>query len=305
MPESGYHSSLKVLLERKLEEWFGAGVSEYPSSGHELDVFAVTPDGITIYAEVIWSESRTHFLHDMNMLQQSDANVKVVIGSPEVIQTDQLSREFSKVVVAERKRGTLISGQILDGERILSDSDYVENDLRTMFEGLVKQAESKLRTRHDSELGIEDVNILKSEWAQGDYYNIIGRVVCKGKRIVRNLKVDLNVVSADSPVELVSVSNNGSVSNLDWKYLDHTWSPDGTDNNNRTGEWPELRQGDFIYIVLPNFVGTGFGPISGPLHWQKHFLRLKPSTKYKFKLVINGVSGDETVLAERTFDVTT
>src|SRR4030067_2874914 len=85
VPESKQHKMIKEILELKLHEWFGASLKEYPSSGHALDVFSVPASGICIYVEVVWNNSWSHFLSDMNMLQQSDANVKGVIGSPRVI----------------------------------------------------------------------------------------------------------------------------------------------------------------------------------------------------------------------------
>src|SRR6478735_6198994 len=33
------HQKLKETMRKKLEEWLGAAISEYPSSGQELDVF--------------------------------------------------------------------------------------------------------------------------------------------------------------------------------------------------------------------------------------------------------------------------
>src|SRR3972149_10718543 len=105
MPESKQHKAIKEILESKLRKWFGASLTEYPSSGHELDVFSVPTSGICIYVEIVWNHSWTHFLSDMNMLQQSDANVKVVVGSPKVIDNKRIVREFDKIVLSQRKDG--------------------------------------------------------------------------------------------------------------------------------------------------------------------------------------------------------
>lgn len=59
--ESYEHKRIKTLISEKLREWTGATLQEYQSSGHELDVFAVTPDGISIYVEVIWTNSLQNF----------------------------------------------------------------------------------------------------------------------------------------------------------------------------------------------------------------------------------------------------
>src|SRR4030067_1396987 len=143
VPESKQHKMIKEILELKLHEWFGASLKEYPSSGHELDVFSVPASGIFIYVEVVWNNSWSLFLSDMNMLQQSDANVKVVIGSPRVIANKRILREFVKIVLSQRKTGKQIHGEMIDGNRVLEDAKYVENDLRVLFNNLVSQARSQ------------------------------------------------------------------------------------------------------------------------------------------------------------------
>jgi hypothetical protein len=142
MPESDKHLSLKQILESRMKEWFGASITEYPSSGHELDVFAVTPSGVGVYIEVIWSHSRRQFLSDINMLQQSDAHVKAVVASPEILADKEMSREFGKVVAAQRRQNKVVHGDMLDGQRILDDAEYVDSELRQLFENLVTQARS-------------------------------------------------------------------------------------------------------------------------------------------------------------------
>jgi hypothetical protein len=139
MPESDTHRALKQLLESKMKEWLGASIQEYPSSGHELDVFAITSSGVSVHIEIIWSHSKTRFLSDINMLQQSDAQAKLVVVSPMILADKWMTREFEKVVLAQRKQGKTILGDMLDGQRILKDSEYVDFDLRSVFENLVMQ----------------------------------------------------------------------------------------------------------------------------------------------------------------------
>jgi hypothetical protein len=45
IPETDQHRKLKELLAEKLRGWFGTSIQEYPSAGHELDVFGVTSEG--------------------------------------------------------------------------------------------------------------------------------------------------------------------------------------------------------------------------------------------------------------------
>lgn len=147
MPESDTHRALKQLLEGKMKEWFGASIQEYPSSGHELDVVAVTPSRVTIGVEVIWTHSRNQFLYDINILQQSDAHVKAVVVSPEIMTDNEMVRMFRKVVISQRKEGKAIPGDMLDGQRILRDPGYVDSDLRHLLEDLVAQRDSAASRR--------------------------------------------------------------------------------------------------------------------------------------------------------------
>ena len=157
MPESPSHIVLKQLLVTKLKAWCGASIDEYPSSGHELDVFAVASTGVSVYIEIIWSPSRTQFLRDMNMLQQSDAGVKLAVVHPDIIADGQMVREFHKIVLAQRKQGKMIHGDLLNGQKILEDPGYVEHDLRNLIERLVTQAQ----TRPDESQKLSDKRILQ------------------------------------------------------------------------------------------------------------------------------------------------
>lgn len=139
MPESPEHHNLKKLLENKMKEWFGASISEYPSAGHDLDVFAITPSKVSIYIEIIWSHSKAQFLSDINMLQQSDANIKLVVASKEILVNRYMVREFTNTVIAQRKEGKVIHYEMLDGLRILNDNKYVDETLRTLILNMMEQ----------------------------------------------------------------------------------------------------------------------------------------------------------------------
>lgn len=143
MSETPAHKEIKELLQVKLGQWFGASISEYPSSGHELDVYALTPEGVSIYIEIIWTHAITHFLQDMNILQQSDADVKLVIGSHEIVNDAKMQREFTKVAISQTKLGKCIYDEILDGNTILSDKGYVERKLHAILTDLVENASKR------------------------------------------------------------------------------------------------------------------------------------------------------------------
>jgi hypothetical protein len=164
IPESEEHSKIKQIMANKLKEWFGVSIQEYPSTGHELDVFSASIEGICIYCEVIWSNSRTHFLSDINMLQQSDADVKFVIASPSVIANKNYQREFSKVVVSQRRKGHFIHGEMIDGQKILNDTNFVENELKPI---LLKMVESKISSRRQR---LVEKSSIVTELTPQEYY---------------------------------------------------------------------------------------------------------------------------------------
>ena len=136
--ESEEHRKIKEIMTAKLKEWFGCSVSEYPSTGHELDAFSVTLSGVSIYVEIIWAHSS--FMKDINMIQQSHAKIKVVIAGPDVISDSSYRREFDKLVASEREKDTIFYGEMINGKRVLEDSGYVENTLKSIFSKLVEEA---------------------------------------------------------------------------------------------------------------------------------------------------------------------
>jgi hypothetical protein len=141
--ESAEHKKIKDLISEKLKEWIGASIREYPSSGHELDVFAVTLEGISIYVEIIWSDSRLHFFEDMNMLQQSDAEVKLAIASPAVLNREEYQREFAKVAVSQRRIGVAMHGDLIDGTKLIQDEKFLTTEFKDVVLSLVGQMKAQ------------------------------------------------------------------------------------------------------------------------------------------------------------------
>lgn len=137
--ESAQHRELKEIISKKLKEWTGATLQEYPSSGHRLDVFGVTSTGISIYVEIIWSSSRINFFRDMNMIQTSDANVKLVVVSPKVRNKAEFQREFEKVAISQRRLNFAMHGNLIDGEKILNEPDYLETELKRIVLVLINR----------------------------------------------------------------------------------------------------------------------------------------------------------------------
>lgn len=128
--ESVEHREIKALISERLKEWTGATLQEYPSSGHELDVFAMTQDGISIYVEIIWSDSLQNFYRDLSMIQASDANLKLVVVNPKILSNEKCQREFEKVAISQRKLGFAMHGDLIDGDRVVKDQVYLETEFK-------------------------------------------------------------------------------------------------------------------------------------------------------------------------------
>jgi len=145
LPESTEHKTIKQVISTKLQEWTGATLEEYPSAGHELDIFAVTPNGISICVEIIWSPAKQNFYRDLSLIQQSDANIKIIIASPEILTNEDYQREFSKVAISERRKGVAMHGELIDGAKLLEDTKYLETEFKNVVLSLIDQAQSEGR----------------------------------------------------------------------------------------------------------------------------------------------------------------
>jgi len=139
--ESVEHKKIKDLISAKLKDWAGASIEEYPSSGHELDVFAVTRDGISIYVEIIWSDSLQNFFRDMSMIQTADADIKLVVVSPKILRNEKCQREFEKVAISQRKLGFAMHGDLIDGTIIIENSGYLEKKFREIVIDLINHVQ--------------------------------------------------------------------------------------------------------------------------------------------------------------------
>ena len=139
--ESPEDKKTKELISDRLKRWTGAGIEEYPSSGHELDVFAVTPEGVSIYIEIIWTATDRNFFRDMNMIQQSDAEVKLVVVNPKILDKGKYIREFSKVAISQRRIGFAMHGKLFNGTKLIKDSNYLDVEFKETLLGLIGQVQ--------------------------------------------------------------------------------------------------------------------------------------------------------------------
>ena len=143
LPESPEHKTIKQVISTKLQEWTGATLEEYPSVGHELDIFAVTPNGISICVEITWSPTKQNFYRDLSLIQQSDANIKLLIANPEILTNENYQREFSKVAISERRKGVAMHGELINGAKILEDTKYLDTEFKDIIFGLIDQVQSE------------------------------------------------------------------------------------------------------------------------------------------------------------------
>jgi len=146
LQESTEHKTIKQVISTKLQEWTGATLEEYPSAGHELDIFAVTLNGISICVEIIWSPAKQNFYRDLSLIQQSDANIKLLIASPKILTNEDYQREFSKVAITERRKGVAMHGELIDGAKLLDDTKYLETEFKNIVLSLIDQVRSEGKT---------------------------------------------------------------------------------------------------------------------------------------------------------------
>jgi len=135
-PESPEHFRIKEYMEARMREWFGASIDEYYDSGHELDVYAMTSSGVRFYIEVVWHPSLSHLKSDLLILERSQADIKVVIANPEIINNRTLVREYNKSVISQRNKGVQIWGIMINGKRILNDDKYIDVELKQILDSL-------------------------------------------------------------------------------------------------------------------------------------------------------------------------
>lgn len=151
--ETEQHKNLKGLVADKLEKWFGVSITEYPSTGHELDVFSISAEGIKLMVEIIWTPTTTNFYRDLTILYQSDAKIKVVIVNEVILSKKQLVREFQKARLSETKKGCIVPPMI-NGTKILNNEKYLNTEVRKIFDDLVNESQLSIEVEIE-ELGNE------------------------------------------------------------------------------------------------------------------------------------------------------
>ncbi|MGD0027371.1 MAG: hypothetical protein ABSC91_00340 [Candidatus Bathyarchaeia archaeon] len=64
------------------------------------------------------------------MIQASDANLKLVVASSRILGNEKCQREFEKVAISQRKLGLAMHGDLIDGNRIVDDQNFLETDFK-------------------------------------------------------------------------------------------------------------------------------------------------------------------------------
>lgn len=77
------------------------------------------------------------------MIQSSNANVKLVVASPSIINNDKFQREFEKVAISQRRLNFAMHGEFVDGERILNDPDYVDIEFNHIITRLLERVKTR------------------------------------------------------------------------------------------------------------------------------------------------------------------
>jgi hypothetical protein len=148
-PETQEHLRIKELVLETLRKTYGLGLKEYPDSGNIADVFVITPDGIEIFVENVWASSKTNFYRDLHILRNSGAAVKIFIVNSDIINDEQLRREYDKARISETKRGIAISS-FVNGSQILDNPNFVNQEFAQTVDKLVAFQRSQLTKRTNS-----------------------------------------------------------------------------------------------------------------------------------------------------------
>jgi hypothetical protein len=275
-PETEEHKRIKQIVSDLLKVQYSSVLKEYPDSGNINDIMAVTKDGISIFVENVWTSSKSNFQRDLNILQRSSAEVKVLIVNPKILSDKSLCREFEKTRMTERRKGFQISNMI-DGLKILDDPDYVSTEfsktvMELVAEASKKRAEGKIRKRSvQSQLKHSKHILLTRDGYQGlDYW--------AEDRLIENL-----LLTCNSRLEIKSVMQH-----LKTGYFDEFWSPlmEFKSLMDRYGH-PTVPYSGRIPIGYENVLLAKFERI--PENDRKRLQELKGNLLQKIERIIFGV----------------
>lgn len=140
------HTEIKEKIIKKMKRWYGSGITEYPQSGHRLDNFSVTLSGISLYIEIIWSDTKSNFQRDLLMISRAESEIKIAVVNPKILMKNELVREYEKEVASERRRGVKIWGTMINGDRILNDESYLDVEFKQILDSLLSEFQEPFDT---------------------------------------------------------------------------------------------------------------------------------------------------------------
>ena len=105
MAETPEHKNAKNTICDFFSKNYGTALTEYLDSGFEADVSAVLFPVRKIMVEVIWSKSKQNFYRDLTLVLSSDAEIKIVVVNPEILQKPDFVRYFGRIKQTEAAKG--------------------------------------------------------------------------------------------------------------------------------------------------------------------------------------------------------
>ncbi len=171
--ETSQHKKIKEIVLSKLKEVYGTGLTEYADGGQVNDICVLTPDNIKIFVEVIW---KADFEHDLIIMHNSPADIKIVIVNPEILHKERLCREFVKSKMSEIQRGVQIPDMI-NGELILSEPKFVDKEFVAIVGKLLEEARKKKDIFKNDPIIVvpESITLNFSQWNVRTQFSVYNR----------------------------------------------------------------------------------------------------------------------------------
>jgi len=223
MPESEAHVKIKKIIYGKFNEWYGASIREFYDEGHKLDVYAVTSEGYSIYAEVIWDPSKSHFKDDLLSIERSDADIIITIVNPEILENAARVREFEKTLVSKRKAGTKMS-PMLNGHKILDNPGSVNHEIKQIVDVLLSEKrEQRARDqqkkieifRVSKEVLLKSSHLLKGHLGyleeKGNEYHAKSRIPGEIENIIKHSSVLSSIGNRTEKEKIKSILEKGAI----------------------------------------------------------------------------------------------
>jgi arsenate reductase-like glutaredoxin family protein len=151
IPESVEHKRAKETLRKFFAENYGPAINEYLDSGFEMDVFSVLLPSLKIMVETIWSTGKQNFFRDLTIVLSSDAEIKIIVANPKILEDKELVRYFERIKVTEAAKGYSMIGMLAWDS---SDETSVLKTLKNEIEQILASGKEQI---------LDEVERLKQE----------------------------------------------------------------------------------------------------------------------------------------------